>query len=338
VSIQTIDTFEKYLKGKSKKIVVTAHTKPDADALGSSLGLKHYLELYGHQVSVIMPTDYPSFLNWMPGNDSVMVYTKDKLGFCDQLINDADFIFCLDFSALNRLDQMEDVVRNAKADIILIDHHLEPEQFSKYTLWSHQAAATAELIYEFIGLMEDESKINVPIAECLYAGIMTDTGSFRHSNTTENVHHIVANLIAKGADNSKIHRLVYDNNSLNRMRFLGFVLSEKLIVLEKQQTAYIALSEEELKKFSSKNGDTEGVVNYALSVAGVELACIMVEKEGVIKMSFRSIGDIPVNTFAKENFEGGGHKNAAGGKSLLSLEDTKNKFLELLPNLMSSLN
>jgi len=334
VSIQTISSFETHLKGSPKKIVITAHTKPDADALGSSLALKHYLDAYGHKVSVIMPSEYPAFINWMPGNEQVMVYTKDKLGMCDQLVKKADYIFCLDFSALNRLDKMEEVIRNAKAEIVLIDHHLEPEDFAKYVLWSEKAAATAELIYEFIELMGDLDKITVPIAECMYAGIMTDTGSFRHSNTTENVHHIVANLIAKGADNAKIHRLVYDNNSLNRMRFLGFILSEKLTIIEGEQTAYIALPEKELKKFNSKNGDTEGIVNYALSIEGINFACIMVEKEGMIKMSFRSVNDIAVNQFAKDNFEGGGHKNAAGGRSMLSLEKTKEKFLALVPEFM----
>jgi len=336
VSIQTISPFKTLLKGSKKNIVITAHTKPDADALGSALGLKHYLATYKHQVSVIMPSEYPAFLNWMPGNEEVMVYTKDRLGLCDQLIKKADFIFCLDFSALNRLDKMEEVVREAKAEKILIDHHLEPEDFAQYTLWSEKAAATAELIYEFIALMEDQDKISIPMAECLYAGIMTDTGSFRHSNTTENVHHIVANLIAKGADNAKIHQLVYDNNSLNRMRFLGYVLLEKLTPLAQYNTAYIALSEEELKKFSSKNGDTEGVVNYALGVSGVKFACIMVEKDGMIKMSFRSVENIAVNEFAKANFEGGGHRNAAGGRSMLSLEKTKEKFLALVPDFMET--
>jgi len=336
VSIQTISPFEKHLKGSPKKIVITAHTKPDADALGSSLGLKHYLDTYSHQVSVIVPSEYPSFLNWMPGNDEVMVYTKDKLGLCDQLIKKADFIFCLDFSTLSRLDKMEETIKKTKAEIILIDHHLEPEDFANYTLWSEKAAATAELVYEFIELMDDLDKITIPMAECLYAGIMTDTGSFRHSNTTENIHLVVASLIAKGIDNAKIHRLVYDNNSLNRIKFLGFVLSEKLTVIEKHHTAYITLAEEELKKFSSKNGDTEGVVNYALSIAGINFACIMVEKEVIIKMSFRSVEDIAVNEFAKKNFEGGGHRNAAGGRSMLSLEKTKEKFLALVPDFMKT--
>ncbi|MFK7900736.1 MAG: bifunctional oligoribonuclease/PAP phosphatase NrnA [Cyclobacteriaceae bacterium] len=332
-AINTIEPLKPIITGKRLDILITAHTKPDADALGSCLALKGYLEQYNHRITVMVPSDYPDFINWMEGNDEVIVYSKQKTGVTNKIIRKADFIFCLDFSALSRIDRMEEPVRNSKAKKVLIDHHLEPEDFADYTLWSDKAAATAELIYELIQLMGDLDKITPAMADCMYAGIMTDTGSFRHSNTTENIHRVVADLIVKGANNAKIHQAVYDNNSITRIKLLGYVLNNKLTVLPERELAYVTLSDEELKRFDSKNGDTEGFVNYALSITGINYACIIIEREDMVKLSFRSVGDRQVNQFAKKNFEGGGHKNAAGGKSDLSLADTEKKLVRLLDEL-----
>jgi bifunctional oligoribonuclease and PAP phosphatase NrnA len=312
------------------KIVITTHHKPDADALGSSLGLAGYLKKKGHQVTVISPTDYPDFLNWMGGNDEVIKYSEGREKESAKVVSEADLIFCLDFSSLDRINELGELVRQSKAEKVLIDHHLEPEYFATYMLWSIKAAATAELVHQLIVDLGDADMIDKDIAECLYAGIMTDTGSFKHPNTTKNVFMVCADLIDKGADTAKVAKLIYDTNSIDRVKFLGYALNEKLRILPEYNTAYFAITDKELKKFNSKTGDTEGLVNYALSIEGINLAAVIIDRTEAIKISFRSVGDFSVNEFARKNFEGGGHKNAAGGISYLTLEETVNKFEGLL--------
>jgi phosphoesterase RecJ-like protein len=321
-----------------QEIIITTHQRPDADALGSSLGLMLYLQKNGHDVKVITPTDYPNFLKWMKGNEQVVIYGEQTKDLAKDLMNKAGLIFCLDFSALNRIDELGDLVRDASADKVLIDHHLEPEDFAKFRSWDTGAAATAELVYDFIVDMGDELLIDADIAECLYAGILTDTGSFKHPNVTQHVFEVCASLVAKGADSSKVSKLIYDTNSEDRLRLLGYCLSEKLQVLPEYNTAFFVLSAEELKRFNAQAGDTEGLVNYALSMAGIKVAALMKDSGGMIKMSFRSIGDFSVNEFARKHFNGGGHKNAAGGRSDDSLEDTAKKFENLLIEYKSTLN
>lgn len=321
----------KALLRSPKNIVITTHHKPDADALGSSLGLAAYLKKKGHNVTVITPTDYPDFLNWMKGNDDVLIFNENNEKKSEAIINKSDLIFCLDFSSLNRINELGELVREAKAKKVLIDHHLEPEDFADFTFWSIKAAATAELVYELIDDLGDSDLIDKDLAECLYAGIMTDTGSFKHSNTTVNVHKITAALIERGADNSKVAKLVYDTNSVERLKFIGFALSERLVILKKFKTAYFTITAEDLNKFKSKTGDTEGLVNYALSIKGIVMAAVIIENDDLVKLSFRSIGEFPVNEIAKDFFEGGGHRNAAGGKSNLPLQDTVKKLISILP-------
>ena len=320
-----------------RKIVITTHSRPDADALGSSLGLMLFLKKCHHDAVVITPTDYPDFLKWMKGNDEVVVYNADRKNRCLELIYDAELIFSLDYSSLKRIDDLGEPVGNSKADKILIDHHLEPENFAKYVLWSKQAAATAELIYEFIREIGDINYIDKDIAECLYAGINTDTGSFRHPNVTKNIFEVSAELVSKGADTAKVAKLIYDTNSEDRLRLLGYALSENLKVLPELNTAYFALSETLLKKYNAQQGDTEGLVNYALSIEGIKLAALFKESDGVVKMSFRSVGEFSVNEFAKEHFNGGGHKNAAGGISEMTLNETVSKFEKLIKEEQSSI-
>ncbi len=310
--------------------MITTHHKPDADALGSSLGMANYLIKKGHNVKVITPSDYPGFLHWMKGNDDVLVYTDKSSDQVQNFIHEADTIIALDFSVLHRINEMGEMVRNAKAFKVNVDHHLEPEDFADYRLWDTKAASTCELCFELIVMMGDKALIDKDIAECLYAGIMTDTGGFRHPNTTQNVHEVVAELIGIGADNAKVAKKIYDTNSLNRLKFLGFALSQKLEILPEFHTAYFAISNEELNQFDSQTGDTEGLVNYALSLEGIVLAVLFKDSSDGIKMSFRSIGEFPANEIASKYFNGGGHRNAAGGKTDGTLVETVDKFKSVL--------
>jgi phosphoesterase RecJ-like protein len=314
-----------------KKIFITTHVKPDADALGSSLGLANYLLKKGHEVTVVTPSDYPSFLDWMKGTELVLDYSNPAhTKLATQKLQEAEMIFCLDFSVLNRVNELGEMIRQSNGYIVNIDHHQDPEDFANYRLWSTKAAATCELVYEMIVDLGDKSLIDKSIAECLYAGIMTDTGGFRHPNTTKNVHLVVAELIDLGANSSQIANWIYDSNSVNRLKFIGFAISRRLVVHEDLHTAYFAITKKDLKKYQSQTGDTEGLVNYALSLEGIKLAALFSEREDGIKISFRSSTEVAVNKFAAAHFSGGGHKNAAGGKSQENLKQTINKFESLV--------
>jgi len=314
-----------------QKIVITTHHKPDGDAMGSSLGLYNYLIQQGHDVKVITPTDYPYYFNWMPGNDRVMIYTEN-LKEAAELISNAKIIFCLDFNALGRINEMGELVGKSGAVKILIDHHLEPEGFEDYRYWDVKACATAQLVYTFIvEELKNKSLVNKAVASCLYAGIMTDSASFSLPNTTPAVHRIVADLMDAGADNWEIHDEVYDNSTENRLRFLGLCLSQRLEVLYEYNTAVIRATKQDLEQYEIKTGETEGIVNYALSIAGIRLAAFIVERTDKIKLSLRSKGDIPANEICRKYFNGGGHFNAAGGHSTASLEQVLNQFKLILP-------
>ena len=316
-----------------KNVVITTHFKPDGDALGSSLALRSFLIKLGHIVTVITPSDYPDFLNWMEGNSEVLVYDKGKTDFqAKKLINNADIIFCLDFSVLSRIHDLEKPVADSKAVKVMIDHHTNPENFAIFELHKVKAASTTELIYDFIEMLGQKHLIDIPIGECIYTGLVTDTGSFRHPSTTARVHQIAGELIDLGINANQIHRNIYDNFTEERLRFLGFMFSEKLVVLPEYNVAYFTVTKEELKRFNSQTGDTEGVVNYALSIKGIAMAAIIVERLEAVKMSFRSVEEVAVNDIASTYFSGGGHKNAAGGKTEgIGLEATVQKFLDILP-------
>lgn len=315
---------------ESKKIVITTHHKPDGDAMGSSLGLYHFLCSLGHEVHVITPTDYPYFLHWMPGHPEVIDFTKDPIRSAD-LVSKADWIFCVDFNALSRINELGELVRASSAKKAMIDHHLEPEGFEDFRYWDTTSCAAAEMVYRLIVEMELTSHINKDVATCLYTGIMTDSGSFRFPSTTSKVHRIIADLIDAGANNSHIHELIYDTNSENRLKFLGRVLGEKMVVLPNLHTAYMAIDYALLEEYNIVTGDTEGIVNYALSIHGIKLAALIIDRGPIRKLSLRSKGEFPANEIAKKYFEGGGHRNAAGGMSTESLEKTVQKFLEVLP-------
>lgn len=318
---------------RPQNVVIVTHFKPDADALGSSLGLAGFLKKKGHKVQVITPSDYPDFLCWMPGNEEVLALDKrpDTLQKASAIISAANIIFCLDFSSLSRINDLGLLVRQAPAVKVLIDHHLEPDQFAEFEQWDTTSASTAGLVFELIDQLGETAHVDVPIASCLYAGLMTDTGGFRHNNTHHREFLIASRLVAIGANPHEIAKEVYDTNTLERLRLTGYVLSQKLNVIPEYHTAYMTLSQDELKQFGAQTGDTEGLVNYGLSIKGVKLSVLMYDRKEEIKLSFRSLEDFSVNEMARKYFEGGGHRNASGGTSKLSLEQTLKKFLEILP-------
>jgi phosphoesterase RecJ-like protein len=319
------------LLNQPRKIVITTHHKPDGDAMGSSLGLYNYLIQQGHHAKVIAPTDYPEFIAWMPGNEEVIIYTEQK-ELSAQLIADAELVFCLDFNTLSRINEMGELVRQSAALKAMIDHHLEPEDFDDYRYWNINACATAQLVYSFIvEELKRPDLIDADVATCLYTGIMTDSASFRLPNTTSAVHRIVASLIDAGAVNWRIHELVYSSSSENRLRFLGHCLANKLEILREYNTAIISVTRDELKQYDTNTGDTEGIVNYALSITGIRLAAFIVERTDMVKLSLRSKAEFPANEICKKYFNGGGHRNAAGGQSNQSLEQVIKQFKQILP-------
>lgn len=318
------------LLSQPKNIAIIIHHNPDADALGSGLGLSNYLQKKGHQVKVISPSDFPDFLEWMQGSKEVLIYNDKIKSKIQSLLESVDIIFCLDFSSLNRINEMGEMLGNVKGKKILIDHHLEPEKFPDLQVWDDKASATAELVFELIKFFGDKSLITTDIGECLYAGIMTDTGSFRYPSTSKAVHLIIAELIDIGINITKVHKLIYDNYSEKRLRFLGYALKDKLVVLKKYSTAYISINAAEMKKYNVKTGDTEGLVNYALSIKGIVFGALITERKKEVRLSFRSVGDFSANDLARKHFDGGGHTNAAGGKSKLPFDQTIKKFVDLL--------
>jgi bifunctional oligoribonuclease and PAP phosphatase NrnA len=312
------------------KIVVTMHQKPDGDAMGSTLGLYNFLIQFGHTVTVISPTNWADFLSWMPGAKNVLDYERQTVA-ADRLIEEADWIFCLDFNTLVRTKRMEEKLNNSKAQLILIDHHQEPQadKFA-YGISDTSKSSTCEMVYDFIMGSGHEEKINTAIAECLYTGVMTDTGSFRFPATTAAVHTMVATLKSKGIDHSKIHEHIYDNFLENRFRFIGNVLLNRMEVFYEYNTALIAIPQSDLIKYGITTGDTEGLVNYPLSIKGIKLAAIIIDRGEERKSSFRSKDGFDVNIFARKYFNGGGHKNAAGGQNKEPLEEVVKMFMKAM--------
>ena len=321
-----------------KKVVIVPHKNPDGDAMGSTLGLYHYLEKLGHSATVIAPNDYPEFLKWIPGTESVVIHEKE-LAVADALISDADLIFTLDFNALHRCGAMGIPIENSKAIKVMIDHHQQPDAYAAFMYSDVTMCSTCQMVYHFIEKMGDLDLIDTAIGEALYTGIMTDTASFRFPLTTSTTHRVIAHLIDVGVEKSKIHNSVYDTNSFGRLQLLGCALNN-LRFLENFKTAYISLSNKELDAHGFEKGDTEGLVNYGLSLKGAKFAVIFIEhkEESIIKISFRSKGSFDVNAFARTHFHGGGHKNASGGRSNLNLEDTIANFISILEDYKLELN
>lgn len=313
-----------------RKILITSHTNPDGDAIGASLALYGYLTMKRHEVKVMVPDPFPSFLAWMPWHEKILVYSDDPAA-CEEAIRDADVILSVDHNSLDRIGPANGSARSSKAVKVLIDHHKFPAPHFDYLISVVAVSSTSELVFEFIEACGDAGMINREIAECIYVGITTDTGSYSYSCNYVRTYEIVAELFRRGVNGEHIHRLVYDTYSESRLRLLGYALSEKLVVLPEYHTAYISLTKEELDRFNYEVGDTEGVVNYALSISGINLAALFSERGGVIRVSFRSKGSFKCDTLAREHFDGGGHANASGAYSYVTMEETIRKFRALLP-------
>jgi len=328
----------KKILSNPKKVVIVPHKNPDGDAMGSTLGLCNYLKKLGHSAMVIAPNDYPEFLKWIPGTKDVLIH-EENTSVAEAHISQADLIFTLDFNALHRCGAMETPIENSAAIKVMIDHHQQPDDYATYVYSDVSICSTCEMVYHFIEMMDDLEHIDVAIGEALYTGIMTDTASFRFSLTTSTTHRVIAHLIDVGVEKTHIHNAVYDTNSFGRLQLMGCALNN-LKFLEAFKTAYISLTNKELDSHDFQKGDTEGLVNYGLSLKGAKFAVIFIEhkQEGIIKISFRSKGDFDVNTFARTHFNGGGHKNASGGRSNLNLEDTIAKFISILSEYKSELN
>jgi phosphoesterase RecJ-like protein len=321
-----------------KNVVITMHQKPDADAMGSALGLAHFLKQFGHSVTVISPTNWANFLNWMPGCNEVLDFESpnDK---ATNAIAAAGWIFCLDFNTLSRTKRMEEKLAAAKGERILIDHHREPQtEVFAYGISDTGKSSTCEMIYDFIVDSGNEDKINKDVAECLYAGTMTDTGSFRFPSTTASVHKMVAALKEKGLDHSQIHENLFDNFLENRFRFIGNVLLNRMEIFYEYNTALIVIPQQDLVKYDMRTGDTEGLVNFPLSIKGIKLAAIIIDRGEERKSSFRSKGGFDVNTFARKYFNGGGHFNAAGGANREPLEEVVAKFKQAMKENVAELS
>ncbi|MCU0349314.1 MAG: bifunctional oligoribonuclease/PAP phosphatase NrnA [Flavobacterium sp.] len=314
-----------------KKIVITSHRNPDGDAMGSSLALLHFLKQLQHEVVFISPNEFPEFLAWMPDSKNVVIFEREYEKALALLTN-SDLIFTLDFNALHRTgDAMQQTLEKLSVPMVMIDHHQAPEAYPVVTFSDTSYGSTCEMIYDFINGLGYNHLITKEVATCIYTGITTDSGSFRFPKTTAATHRCVADLIEKGTNTSEIHNLLFDTSSFSRLQLLGKAL-QNLVVLPQYQTSYISLSQEELNAFNYQKGDTEGIVNYGLSLKGIDFAAIFIEnkEEGIIKISFRSQGDFDVNEFSRNHFNGGGHKNAAGGKSFLPLNETIQQFISIL--------
>ncbi|CAM4375183.1 DHH family phosphoesterase [Zobellia nedashkovskayae] len=331
MNLESIKAVQQLLS-QPQKIVIVPHKNPDGDAIGSTLALCHYLINRGQEAVVVAPNDYPKFLKWMPGNENILNFEKHN-SQAKEKIAEATVVFTLDFNHLGRIGQMQSVLEDLTVPFVMIDHHQAPSDYAEIMYSDVLMSSTCEMVYNFIEFLGDVDKITSEMAGCLYTGIMTDTGSFKFRSTTGRTHRIIADLIDKGAENTQIHHKIYDTNTPGRLHLLGCAL-KNMVIHDKYRTAYITLSQDELDMYKYQKGDTEGFVNYGLTLEGIIFAVIFIEnkEEGIIKISFRSIGDFNVNEFARTYFEGGGHNNAAGGKSDRSLKETAVYFESLLEN------
>ena len=320
-----------------KKIAIIPHRSPDGDAMGATLAMYHFLIKLNHQPVVIAPNEFANFLAWMPGAETVLIFEKDKENVSN-ILQAAELIFTLDFNALHRTGEMEHTLNKLRAPFIMIDHHETPDAYAQVTYSDTAYGSTCEMVYNFIEKLGKKDLIDQNISTCIYTGILTDSGGFKFPKTTPTTHKIVANLIELGANNVQIPNLLFNNNSYNSLQLLGKALTNMKVNTTKQ-TAYIALSQSELEQYHYAKGDTEGIVNYGLSIKNIIFAAIFIENppdysgEKIIKISFRSLGNFDVNQFARQHFNGGGHKNAAGGKSYDTLEQTVQKFEKLIEKL-----
>ncbi len=317
------------LEDKKEQIVLVTHENPDGDAIGSAIGLAEILQNQGHTVSIISPNNYPEFIKWFSSEIEIIIYSKEKKKV-KKVLEEAGILFCLDFNDAKRAGKMEKHILNFNRPTVLIDHHPHPSDFPDILISEPEYSSTAELLYVVISEIGLKEHLNKQSAEALYTGIMTDTGSFSHNISNPNTFRVVAELLALGIKAEKIQSNVYHNFSANRMRLLGHCLDKKMEVFPELRSAVISITKKELEEFEYKTGDTEGFVNYPLSINNVVFSALFIEKEGFVKASFRSKGNFPANQFSRSHFEGGGHLNAAGGESKQNLVETVERFKQLL--------
>ena len=313
----------------AKKVAILTHSNPDGDAIGSSLALGLALQKTGIEARILIPDGLPDFLRWLPGIElsTTFVYKKEKAA---GILEEADLIFCLDFNSPDRLNGMENLLIKSSAKKVLIDHHEDPSEFTDISICETWRGSVGEMIYLFLREVFEDDMLDGDIATCLYVAIMTDTGNFSYASSYPEIFHIVGDLMKYNLDKDQVFSNVYDAFSVDRMRLVGYCMQTKMIIIPQFQTAYISITDEELRQFKHRKGDTEGIVNIPFSVKGIKFTALFIEKKYRVKVSFRSRGNFPVNRVASEHFNGGGHVNAAGGDSLLSMEKTINKFESLL--------
>jgi phosphoesterase RecJ-like protein len=322
----------KELLASNKNIVITTHRSPDGDAIGSSLALHHLLVAHGHDVTVLVPDQFPPFLSWMKGSESIVIYELSKIR-SREAIDKSDIIFSLDYNNLSRIAELGDLVEQKQVTKILIDHHLDPSHDFDFSMSDTSASSTAQMIYSFAVEVGLDHYIDQKVAECIYAGIMTDTGSFKFSSTSADTHRVVASLMDKGLVPERVHSSIFDTNSFSRLKLLGFTLSERFEFDQEKKISILRLSEEDKNEYNYQKGDTEGFVNYGLSVNGSKMAVFLSEDEGCTKFSFRSKGELDVNKIARAHFNGGGHKNAAGGKLDVPIDDAYKQLQNVINDL-----
>ncbi len=319
----------KQILDKPRSIVITSHRNPDGDALGSSLGLFHFLQKMQHNVSIILPSEYPEFLDWLPNAKAVIIYDAYP-DTAKKKLKEADVFFSLDYNGLDRIDPMGPIVEELDCKKVMIDHHLYPEDYCDYVLSDTNASSTCELVFDFVELLGKEGLLDKTIANCLYTGILTDTGSFKYA-TSPKLFRIVSKLMQYGVDNTAIQNRIYNSLDKKKLELLGYCLSERMEILEEFNTGIITLSKEDYDHFDIQRGDTEGIVNYILMLKNVKFAAFITEQPKIIKLSLRSKGDFSVQAIAKKYFNGGGHRNASGGAVYGTLSSTIAKLKKILP-------
>ena len=334
---EQIDTAQRLILN-ANRIVVTTHKSPDGDAIGSALAMHHFLRSLGKTPTTILPDGAPDFLHWVSDYDQCICADQQPQE-AEAHIAHADLIFSLDYNHLPRTgDYVGALLEKSNASFILIDHHQQPGSFPVVTYSDTKACSTCEMVFRFIEQCGWIGHLNLDIATCIYLGIMTDSGSFRFHSVTDDTHRIAGALIAMGLDHSEVHRNVYDTNLMDKLKLIGFALSEKLVVLPEHSTAFISLNQEELTRYNYRQGDTEGLVNQALSIRGIKFAAFFREGNNEIKASFRSKGSFDVNAFSRAHWQGGGHINAAGGISMDNMKATLDKFDKLSLQYSSEIN
>lgn len=328
--LQIIASLKQLLTDAKLNIAIVPHEHPDGDAIGSAIGLAEVFAGYGHKAQIISPTDYPDFLKWFSAKTEIVVSSRNKK-LAQEILDQSDILFCVDFNEASRVGKMEKMVLEYHKTKILIDHHPFPTNFCDFTISETHYSSTAELIFDVVTKIGMKKYITPSAAEALYTGILTDTGSFNHNTSDPNTFKVVSELMKFGIDTQKIQSGVYHNFSASRMKFLGYCLSQKMVVFPELRTAMITITKKEQEEFNFKTGDTEGFVNFPLSIVDIVFSAIFIEKDDIIKASFRSKGNFPTNHFSREHFNGGGHLNASGGETNLTLDETIEKFTQLLP-------